>query len=66
MVGTNFAGYARRVGKNAFWSGKRNRAKEGPLAGQLEAEALSTDELDAIGASIYKAMDDLAECLLTS
>jgi hypothetical protein len=48
-------------GKTAFWNGKRKRfKKDHPEAGKLMYVQLSLEELDEIGASIYKAMDELA------
>jgi hypothetical protein len=50
-------------GKVTFWNGKRKRFKDDhPKAGELMAVHLGTEELDQIGASIHKAMDDLFHC----
>lgn len=52
-------------GKNVFYNGKRKTFVDEHGRISLQAEHLSTEELDAIGAGIYKAMDDLFECHLS-
>jgi hypothetical protein len=52
-------------GTTTFWNSRRKRFTSGPLLGQLEAAQHSPAELDAIGARLYKAMDDLWECYLS-
>lgn len=52
-------------GTTTFWNSRRKRFTSGPLVGQLEAAQHSPVELDAIGARLYKAMDDLWECYLS-
>lgn len=52
-------------GKNAFYNGKRQTFVDDHGRTAMKAEHLSTEELDAIGAGIYKAMDDLFECHLS-
>ncbi|WP_146617522.1 hypothetical protein [Arthrobacter globiformis] len=52
-------------GSTTFWNSRRKRFTSGALAGQLEAAQHSPAELDALGARLYKAMDDLWECYLS-
>jgi hypothetical protein len=52
-------------GTTTFWNSRRKRLTSGPLVGQLEATQHSPAELDAIGARLYKVMDDLWECYLS-
>jgi hypothetical protein len=52
-------------GTTTFWNSRRKRFTSGPLVGQLEAAQHSPEELDAVGARLYKAMDDLWECYLS-